>query len=43
VFDGTLKEALEVSLAQSPYINIVPDDTVTETLKLMEKPPGTRR
>jgi eukaryotic-like serine/threonine-protein kinase len=36
VFDGTLKEALAVDLGQSPFLNIVPDTKVHETLKFMK-------
>ena len=42
VFDGTLSQALAVQLAQSPYLNIVPDDRVRETLRLMGREPGER-
>jgi serine/threonine protein kinase/tetratricopeptide (TPR) repeat protein len=35
VFDGTLKQALAVQLEQSPYLNIVPDQTVRKTLQFM--------
>jgi serine/threonine protein kinase/tetratricopeptide (TPR) repeat protein len=35
VFDGTLKQALAVDLEQSPFINILSDSKVNETLKLM--------
>src|ERR1700730_17170966 len=42
VFDSTLKKALAVSLGQSPYLNVVPDSKVQQTLKLMGKPPETR-
>ena len=31
VFDGTLKQALAVQLEQSPYLNIVPDQTVRKS------------
>jgi eukaryotic-like serine/threonine-protein kinase len=41
VFDGTLKTALEATLDQSPYLNVVSDWKVAETLKLMTKPPDT--
>jgi len=41
VFDGTLKTALETSLEQSPYLNVVSDRKVSETLRLMAKPPDT--
>jgi serine/threonine protein kinase/predicted Zn-dependent protease len=42
VFDGTLREALAVDLAQSPFLNIVPDTRVRETLKLMNQSVATR-
>ncbi len=42
VFDGTLKTALQVSLAQSPFLSLVPEQDVARTLKLMGKPPDTR-
>jgi serine/threonine protein kinase/Flp pilus assembly protein TadD len=42
VFDGTLKEALSVDLAQSPFLNIVPDSKVRETLKYMNRPTDMR-
>jgi eukaryotic-like serine/threonine-protein kinase len=35
VFDGTLKQALAVQLEQSPYLNIVPDQTVRNALQFM--------
>ena len=35
VFDGTLKEALAVQLAQSPYFNIFPQERVRDTLRYM--------
>jgi DNA-binding winged helix-turn-helix (wHTH) protein/tetratricopeptide (TPR) repeat protein len=35
VFDGTLKQALTVKLAESPYFDIVSDSTNRETLGLM--------
>jgi tetratricopeptide (TPR) repeat protein/predicted Ser/Thr protein kinase len=42
VFDDALKQALAVQLAQSPFVNILSDRKVAETLKLMKQPPGTR-
>jgi serine/threonine protein kinase/tetratricopeptide (TPR) repeat protein len=42
VFDDTLKTALSVSLAQSPFLNVLPDNKVTATLKLMTRPLDTR-
>jgi eukaryotic-like serine/threonine-protein kinase len=37
-FDDTLKQALSISLGQSPFLNILPDHKVSETLKLMGRP-----
>ena len=34
-FDDTLRQALAVNLEQSPFLNILPDRKVSETLKLM--------
>jgi len=41
VFDDTLKQALSVSLGQSPFLNILSDDKVASTLQLMTKPANT--
>ncbi|WP_433974557.1 winged helix-turn-helix domain-containing protein [Tunturiibacter lichenicola] len=41
VFDDTLKQALIVSLRQSPFLNILSDQKVIETLRLMTLPPNT--
>ncbi len=41
VFDGTLKTALEATLEESPYLNVVSRAKVADTLKLMAKPPDT--
>jgi serine/threonine protein kinase/tetratricopeptide (TPR) repeat protein len=38
VFDNTLKHGLAVQLAQSPYLNLFPEERARETLKLMERP-----
>jgi eukaryotic-like serine/threonine-protein kinase len=38
VFDDTLKTALSVSLRQSPFLNVLSDDNVAATLKLMARP-----
>jgi serine/threonine protein kinase/tetratricopeptide (TPR) repeat protein len=35
VFDGTLKQAMAVQLEQSPYLNLVPDQTVRKALQFM--------
>jgi len=40
VFDDTLKQALSVSLAQSPFLNILSDEKVQSTLRLMGRSPG---
>src|ERR1700737_4364821 len=42
VFDDTMKQALSVSLQQSPYLNVLSDDKVVATLRMMTKPPSTR-
>jgi serine/threonine protein kinase/tetratricopeptide (TPR) repeat protein len=42
VFDDALKTALSVSLKQSPFLNVLSDNKVAETLKLMARPPDTR-
>jgi eukaryotic-like serine/threonine-protein kinase len=41
VFDDTLKQALKVSLSQSPFLRILPERTVRATLKLMTQPSNT--
>ena len=38
VFDGSLREALGVSLAQSPYVNVVSSEKVTEALRTLGRP-----
>ncbi len=42
VFDGTLKDALEIQLAQSPYVAVVPTSQIRSTLQLMERSPNER-
>lgn len=42
VFDDTLKQAISVQLAQSPFLNILSNARTRATLKLMARPPGTR-
>lgn len=39
VFDGTLKQALAIKLAESPFLSIVPDQRVRETLQQMQRSP----
>jgi eukaryotic-like serine/threonine-protein kinase len=41
VFDDTLKQALTVALNQSPFLNVLSDNKVAETLKLMARPANT--
>jgi len=41
VFDDALKQALSVSLRQSPFLNVLSDDKVAATLKMMTKPVNT--
>ena len=38
VFDGTLRQGLSVQLEQSPFLSIVPDDKIQQTLGLMGQP-----
>jgi serine/threonine protein kinase/tetratricopeptide (TPR) repeat protein len=41
VFDDALKQALSVSLRQSPFLNVLSDDKVAAVLGLMTRPPNT--
>jgi serine/threonine protein kinase/tetratricopeptide (TPR) repeat protein len=40
IFDDTLKTALTVALNQSPFLNVLSDNKVATTLKLMTRPAG---
>ncbi|HXY48697.1 MAG TPA: protein kinase [Terriglobales bacterium] len=42
VFDDTLKQALTTQLEQSPFLNILPDQRVRETLRLMGRSTSER-
>jgi len=42
VFDDALKQALSVSLRQSPFLNVLSDERVSSTLQLMTRPTDTR-
>jgi eukaryotic-like serine/threonine-protein kinase len=42
VFDDTLKQGLSVQLEQSPFLNLISERKVNETLKLMGRPAGDR-
>ncbi len=42
VFDGTLRQGLSVQLDQSPFLSLISDDRIQETLLLMGKTPDQR-
>jgi len=42
VFDGTLRQGLSAELQQSPFLNLLSDRRIAETLSLMKKPKDTR-
>src|SRR5215472_3857299 len=42
VFDDTLKQGLSVALNQSPFLNVLSDARVAETLQLMSRPADTK-
>jgi DNA-binding winged helix-turn-helix (wHTH) protein/tetratricopeptide (TPR) repeat protein len=42
VFDDTLKTALNISLRQSPFLNVLSDSEVTKTLQQMTRPASTK-
>jgi tetratricopeptide (TPR) repeat protein len=42
VFDETLKQGLSVQLEQSPFLSLISERRVIETLKLMGRSPGDR-
>jgi eukaryotic-like serine/threonine-protein kinase len=42
VFDGTLKQALTADLEQSPFLNVLSDQKVSATLKLMGRSAAER-
>ena len=41
VFDGTLRQGLAAELEQSPYLDILSDEQIVESLRLMSQPGGT--
>ncbi|HTZ95159.1 MAG TPA: protein kinase [Terriglobales bacterium] len=41
IFDDTLKTALTIALNQSPFLNVLSENKVAATLKLMTRPPST--
>jgi eukaryotic-like serine/threonine-protein kinase len=42
VFDDTLRQGLSVQLQQSPYLSLISDDRVQQTLRLMGRPADGR-
>src|SRR6201987_3979000 len=42
VFDGTLRQGLSSQLEQSPYLNLLSDERVAQTLTLMAQPKDAR-
>jgi eukaryotic-like serine/threonine-protein kinase len=42
VFDGTLRQGLSAQLEQSPFLSLISDQRITQTLALMTKPKDTR-
>src|SRR6202171_1273808 len=42
VFDGTLREGLSVELEQSPFLSLISEAEIHETLRMMERPANTR-
>lgn len=42
VFDGTMRQGLAVQLEQSPFLSLVSEATVKQTLRLMNQPPDAR-
>jgi DNA-binding winged helix-turn-helix (wHTH) protein len=42
VFDGTLRQGLSVQLEQSPFLSIIPDEKIQQTLGLMGQPVDTK-
>ncbi len=42
VFDGTLRQGLAVQLQQSPFLSLISDQSIQQTLRLMNKPIDAR-
>ena len=42
VFDGTLRQGLAVQLEQSPFLSLVSDERIQQTLRLMGQPADAR-
>ncbi len=41
VFDGTLRQGLEVQLEQSPFLSLIPEERIQELLRSMTKQPDS--
>jgi serine/threonine protein kinase len=42
VFDGTLRQGLAVQLEQSPFLSLVSEQQIQQTLRMMGQPPDSR-
>ena len=42
VFDGTLRQGLSVQLEQSPFLSLVSDEEVQQTLRMMGQAPDAK-
>ncbi len=42
VFDGTLRQGLSVQLEQSPFLSIIPDQQIQQTLEMMGQKPDAK-
>jgi len=42
VFDGALRQGLSIQLEQTPFLRVISDNQVTQTLKMMEHPLDAR-
>lgn len=42
IFDGTLRQGLAVQLEQSPFLSLISDERIQQTLRLMNKPVDAR-
>jgi tetratricopeptide (TPR) repeat protein/predicted Ser/Thr protein kinase len=42
VFDGTLRQGLSVQLEQSPFLSIISDERIQQTLQMMDRKPDVK-
>jgi eukaryotic-like serine/threonine-protein kinase len=42
VFDGTLRQGLSVQLEQSPFLSLVPEQQIQQTLQMMDQKPDAK-